>query len=78
MKRLLIGGLAAFAIAGPLVGSGTANASELSFLQVLNDSGLNVYDAATTVNSGYLICAHLQMRAQTITRNATGQASEAL
>ena len=48
-------------LSGALLGSGTASASELSFLQTLNESGLNVYDAATAVNSGYLICANLRL-----------------
>ena len=59
MKKLIAAaGLGAAVTIGSLVGAGTANASEGSYLQALSYS-LNIYSPETAINAGYLICNEL-------------------
>lgn len=57
--------LTALAVAVPLILAPTAHADEnndqLVFLQLLNMRGLQVYDTALTIRTGYQICDRLDV-----------------
>ena len=48
MKKIAAATLLGGAIVGSLVGAGTASASEVGFIQALNNHGLVTYDAVQT------------------------------
>ena len=60
VKKLVIGGAAAAAAGIALGGAGTANATEGSYLQAVNDAGVLIYDTSAAINTGYGICANLR------------------
>jgi hypothetical protein len=62
MKKILAAaGIGAALIAGPVVGAGTAsatNSAEIAYLQTLNNSGIVIYDTDRAIVRGYQICKH--------------------
>ena len=60
-KAALVGGAAAAAIAATMGVAAPANASEGSYLQALNNSGLTIYNAGSAVNAGLAVCAELRL-----------------
>ena len=57
MKRLIIGGLAALAVGGPLAGAGTAQATPQDFFNSLeNGYNVNVWDYPMMLGEGYTAC----------------------
>jgi len=40
--------------------AGASNASEVGYLQTLNDRGIAVYDAGNAIARGYEICRHIE------------------
>jgi hypothetical protein len=63
MKKVILGGLAAGAVALGIVSAtpGTANAAtgEAAYLQALNSSGFLIYDTAWAIQTGHDICTDL-------------------
>lgn len=59
MKRYLtIAGISALAAAGMLTAA-RADATEMSYLQSLNNYGMTVYDTTAALTTGYTICSML-------------------
>jgi len=51
--------IAATIVTSSILGTGRAQASPLSYVQVLNDRGIVVYDVSLTIANGYAICDRL-------------------
>ena len=58
-KALAAAGIGAAVTIGSLAGAGTANASQLGYLQMLNYRGFYITDTASALATGYNICEQL-------------------